>query len=193
MHASLGFKSPLWWMLCLLGKQQAEINGAANNQNRPREVTTNHSKPREVTTNQSRSREVTANQNGNQSRPREMTTNHDIQSHSNAGKIAADTSRVQVKITGMSCSSCVNKIESTLSSKKGKIYVCYTTWPYIIYYHWSDVVTIYTVNQSWDYHFVLCMWSTQYSTLLSVCLHINISSSITTPVILRSQTNCYAA
>ena len=120
-------KAPLWWMVCLLGKQQAEINGAANNQNRPREVTTNHSRPREVTTNQSRSKEVTANQlqKGNQNRPREMTINHDIQSHSNSEKIAADTCRVQVKITGMSCSSCVNKIESTLSSKKGKIYVCY--------------------------------------------------------------------
>ena len=121
----------------MLGKQQAEINVAANKQNRPREVTTNHSRPREVTTNysrprevttnQSRSKEVTANQKGNQNRPREMTTNHDIQSHSNSEKIAADTCRVQVKITGMSCSSCVNKIESTLSNKKGKIYICYRT------------------------------------------------------------------
>ena len=30
-----------------------------------------------------------------------------------------ETSRIQIGITGMSCSSCVNKIESSLSSKKG--------------------------------------------------------------------------
>ena len=60
----------------------------------------------------------------NQNRPREVATNHEIPSHSNDRKIAAATEicRMQVKITGMSCSSCVNKIESTLSSKKGKIY-----------------------------------------------------------------------
>ena len=61
----------------------------------------------------------------NQGRPREVTTNHDILSHSIGRKIAAatETCRMQVKITGMSCSSCVNKIESTLSSKKGKLYL----------------------------------------------------------------------
>jgi len=32
-----------------------------------------------------------------------------------------ETCRVQINITGMSCSSCVNKIESSLSSKTGKI------------------------------------------------------------------------
>ena len=37
-----------------------------------------------------------------------------------ADDIDGETCRVQVKITGMSCSSCVNKIESSLSSKDGK-------------------------------------------------------------------------
>lgn len=32
-----------------------------------------------------------------------------------------DTCRIQVKITGMSCAACVNKIESSLSNKKGTI------------------------------------------------------------------------
>ena len=31
-----------------------------------------------------------------------------------------ETCRVQINVTGMSCSSCVNKIESSLSSKDGK-------------------------------------------------------------------------
>ena len=57
----------------------------------------------------------------NKNRSREVTTNVDTTSHISDGKAAGETCRVQVKITGMSCSSCVNKIESSLSSKRGKI------------------------------------------------------------------------
>ena len=57
-------------------------------------------------------------------RPREMTphliTLDDIPSHINdRKKTDIEACRMQVKITGMSCASCVNKIESSLSSKKG--------------------------------------------------------------------------
>ena len=63
----------------------------------------------------------TAQANG---RPREvtahLTTHDDIPSHRKVADVEA--CRIQVKITGMSCASCVNKIESSLSSKKGKIF-----------------------------------------------------------------------
>lgn len=56
----------------------------------------------------------------NINRPREVATNNDITSHVSDGKAVSEACRIQVKITGMSCSSCVNKIESSLSSKRGK-------------------------------------------------------------------------
>jgi len=58
----------------------------------------------------------------NKNRSREVTTDDDDTTrHISDGKATSETCRVQVKITGMSCSSCVNKIESSLSSKRGKI------------------------------------------------------------------------
>ena len=54
---------------------------------------------------------------------REMTahvsTRDDIPSPKKMADVGA--CRIQVNITGMSCASCVNKIESSLGSKKGKI------------------------------------------------------------------------
>ena len=56
-------------------------------------------------------------------RPRETTVHvisHDdvLLSLSDDTKVA-ETCRIQVKITGMTCSSCVNKIETSLGSIKG--------------------------------------------------------------------------
>ena len=69
-------------------------------------------------------------------KPRETTAHvisHDdlLPSPVNDKKVA-ETCRIQVKITGMTCSSCVNKIETSLGSMKGKtvclcIYI-HTQW-----------------------------------------------------------------
>ena len=49
-----------------------------------------------------------------------VTTNEAV---SCVDDVDGETCRVQVNITGMSCSSCVNKIESSLSSKNGKKFI----------------------------------------------------------------------
>lgn len=54
-------------------------------------------------------------------RPREAAINDGISSHVSDEEAATEISRIQISITGMTCSSCVNKIESSLSCKRGKI------------------------------------------------------------------------
>ena len=59
----------------------------------------------------------------NKNRPMEVTATDDRPSNRDS---TTETCRIKIRITGMSCSSCVNKIESSLNNKKG--YIVFVTF-----------------------------------------------------------------
>ena len=51
----------------------------------------------------------------------EAAINDGISSHRSKREAATGVSKIQISITGMTCAGCVNTIETSLSSKEGKI------------------------------------------------------------------------